>query len=313
MLSKCFEHAKVHVRFEWFLIFAIEDVRPRFQMNRDIILNDDLLGKNWYGLFQINVGTRQTRFADDFRSFRSVLVRAYVEVHRHLHFELPIITARCDIRENLVIGNGDDVVIERIHSHAAQANLDDVAIFTAIRDTIADLKGSVEHDRDPRNERCYEITQCKTNSKREGTTNDGERCGIETNAEGDCDCNRCDINEKPRRRLHLLNRGSPIRKARAHAIADVFNEPNDEERPDDHGNRCSNPGPANEFRKPAEIGRILSPSRRFTPKRDGRRRKRTDSKSFRFRHDITSKWRRSKIRITGRIQLQEICTRPPSS
>src|SRR6187431_3678760 len=112
MLAECLEHPEVDVRLERFLELAVVHVWARLQMECDVILKDYLLRRYGDGLSQVNVRAGEASFANELCCQDRILIDANVEIHRHLHLEFAVVAARGDIGKNLVVRNGDDVVVE---------------------------------------------------------------------------------------------------------------------------------------------------------------------------------------------------------
>lgn len=86
-LPEGLKYPEVHVGLERPFVLAVENVGPRLEVKDDVVENDLLLARHGQRLGQVDVRARQAGLANDLGSELHVLVDAYVEVHRHLHFE----------------------------------------------------------------------------------------------------------------------------------------------------------------------------------------------------------------------------------
>src|SRR5690606_33860765 len=96
-----------------------------------------------------------------------------------------VVAAGGDVGEDLVVGDGDDDVVEGEEADAAQADLEDVAVFAGEADAVADLEGAVEDDGDAGDEGGDDVAHGEADGEGEGAADDGEGAGVEADAEAE--------------------------------------------------------------------------------------------------------------------------------
>jgi hypothetical protein len=251
------QHPEVHVGLEGLLVLAVEHVRASPHVEGHVVVQDDLLRDDRHGLSHVDVRAREARLADDLRGELRVLVHADVEVHGGLHLQSAVVAAGGDVREDLVVGDGDRVVIEREHLHAAEADLDDVAVLPRVFDPVADLEGAVEHDGDPGDEGGHEVAHGEADGERQRAADHGERRGIEADAEAQADADGGDVDGEASGRLDLLDGGAAVGEAAGEALREVLDDPEGDDGAHDDWHAQRDAAPADELGELADVGGVL--------------------------------------------------------
>ena len=168
MLLKGFEDTFGDVCLKCFFVLHVEHVGLGAHADRKDVALGDLVDHQPVGLVEVRkAGRRECAFNNATRQ-RDVFAEADEEIELDEHVEGPPVSRGNSVCEELVVGDGDDVVVEGHEPNRAQTDRGHLAVGAVEGDAVADLERSIEDDRDPGNDRRREILEREANRDRGG-------------------------------------------------------------------------------------------------------------------------------------------------
>jgi hypothetical protein len=153
-------------------------------------------------------------------------------------------------------------IVERVHAHAAQADLDDVAVLSAVLHAIAHLKGSIEHDGDGGDEGGDQVAHGETDRERQTAADHGERRAVQAHAEPQHHARGDHVDYEVRDRLELLNQEPLAREAPPEPGGESAHDAQQQRGAEDDEQRQKHAAPADELHDLPEVGGVLRGGRR---------------------------------------------------